>query len=122
MFGTQDQQKQRTSLRSESMDVTKSRLEYKEGNTLNALDELLSICKKFDFDSTTIILGHPSDLLKMDMSKFSAYWYFISNHNLKQGELLLVKDNELKEGLYKFAKENPDRVFRGKQGLVDKED
>lgn len=99
------------------MDVTKSTLEYKEGNTLNALDKLLSACRKIDFDSTTIIFGHPSDLLKMDMSKFSAYWYFISNHNLKQGELLLVKDNELKEELYKFVKDNPDRVFRGKQGL-----
>lgn len=99
------------------MDVTNAGTAYKTECTPKALEEFLNACKKIDYESTQIILGHPSDLLKMDMDKFSAYHYFISNHDLKQGELLLVKDSDLKEMLYAFVKNNPDRVFRGKQGL-----
>lgn len=83
----------------------------------NFLETMLNSCKKIDYDSTQIILGHPSDLLKMDMNEIPERCYFISNHYLKQGELLLVKDNDLKKMLYSFAKDNPNRVFRGKQGL-----
>lgn len=81
------------------------------------LEEILNSCKKIDYGSTQIILGHPSDLFKMDMNEIPECCYFIGNHYLKQGELLLVKDNDLKKMLYVFAKDNPDRVFRGKQGL-----
>ena len=102
------------------MDATNSGTACKVDCTPEALEELLNVCKKIDYESTQIILGHPSDLLKMDMDKFSTYHYFISNHNLKQGELLLVKDSELKEMLYAFVKDNPDRVFRGKQGLNER--
>lgn len=103
------------------MDVTNAGIPHKVDCTPQALEELLNVCKKIDYESTQIILGHPSDLLKMDMDKFSAYHYFISNHNLKQGELLLVKDSDLKEMLYEFVKNNPDRVFRGKQGLNEQQ-
>ena len=102
------------------MDVTKAGTAHKvdcEPEVLEKVEELLKVCKRIDYDSTQIIFGHPSDLFKMDMSEFSAYCYFISNHNLKQGELLFVKDSELKEMLYEFVKNNPDRVFRGKQWL-----
>lgn len=99
------------------LDLTNVIIGDKEDYTPQALDELLNACKKIDYESTQIILGNPSDLLKIDMDKFSSYHYFISNYYLKQGELLLVKDSDLKEMLYAFVKNNPDRVFRGKQGL-----
>lgn len=99
------------------LDVINEVIVHKADCTPKALDELLNACKKIDYESTQIILGNPSDLLKMDMDKFSSYHYFISNHYLKQGELLLVKDSDFKEMLYAFVKNNPDRVFRGKQGL-----
>ena len=99
------------------MNVTNEGTAHKVDCTPKALEELLNVCKKIDYESTQIILGNPSDLLKMDMDNFSAYHYFISNHDLEQGKLLLVKDSDLKEMLYEFVKNNPDRVFRGKQGL-----
>ena len=101
------------------MDVTRAGMPYKVDCSPKALDELVKIVEKIDYDSTQIILGHPSDLLEMDMSKFSSYWYFISHHNLKQRELLIVKDGSLKETLYKFVKNNPDRVFRGEKDFKE---
>lgn len=77
------------------------------------LDELVKSVEQFDLHTINIFLGHPDDLLKMDVKQFPSNCYFISVHSVKRGELLMVKDGELKEGLYKFVKNNPYRVFRG---------
>ena len=96
------------------MNVTMPGTTKQEEFTPEALEELLNVCKKIDYESTQIVLGHPSDLFKLDMSKFSSYCYFISHHEVEPGTFLLVKDSDLKELLYEFVKNNPDRVFRGR--------
>ena len=82
----------------------------------NEIIKALKCCaKNIDYDRTQIFLGNPTDLLKMDMNKFASYFYFIPISHLRQGELLLVQDRSLKEELYKFIKESPDKVFRGRK-------
>ena len=82
-------------------------------------DELIKAVEQFDLHTTNILLGHPDDLLKMDMKQFPSNCYFISVHSVERGELLMVKDGELKEELYKFVKNNPDRVFRGENDFKE---
>ena len=79
------------------------------------LNNLIRAVEKFDLHTTEIFLSHPLDLLEMDMEQFPINCYFISILSVKRGELLCIKDNELKEELYNFVKNNPDRVFRGKR-------
>ena len=86
-----------------------------EENLEYVLNKLVEEVETLAFDCINIFLGHPLDLLKLNMTEFSCFWYFISNSDMKQGELLLVKDEEIKTELYKFAKNNPDRVFRGEK-------
>lgn len=76
-------------------------------------DNFIKAVEQFDLHTTNILLGHPLDLLEMDMKQFPSNCYFISEHLAKRGELLMIKDGELKELLYNFVKDNPDRVFRG---------
>lgn len=85
----------------------------------NILDELIKAVGKFDLHTTNIFLGHPLDLLEMDMKQFPSNCYFISEHFTQRGQLLMVKDGELKEELYKFVKNSPDRVFRGENDSMD---
>ena len=96
--------------------VTKRQVE-KIDCSEQVFDNLLNAVKKIDYDTTQIFLGNPTDLLKMDMDKFSVYCCFISVSHIKRGKLLLVKDGKVKEELCKFAKNNPDRVFRGRGGI-----
>ena len=79
------------------------------------LNNLIRAVEKFDLHTTEIFLSHPLDLLEMDMEQFPINCYFISILSVKRGELLCIKDNELKEELYNVIKNNPDRVFRGKR-------
>lgn len=83
------------------------------------LDELLKAVKQFDLHTTKIFLGHPDDLLKMDMKQIACDCCFISNFNVKQGELLMIKEGKLKEELYDFIRINPDRVFRGEKDFKE---
>ena len=85
----------------------------------NKLDELLKAVKKFDLHTTKIFLAHPLDLIAMNMEQFPKDYIFISEINAKRGEILLVKDEELKEELYNFANNNPDRVFRGENDFKE---
>ena len=90
---------------------------YKQVN--NKLDELLKAVKKFDLDTTNIFLAHPLDLIAMDMKQFPMDCIFISEIKAKRGEMLLVKDEELKEELYNFANNNPDRVCKGENDFKE---
>ena len=83
--------------------------------TEKIFDELIKAVKKFDLHTTQIFMGHPSDLFKIDMKQIPLDCYFISSLGAKPGELLMVKDGELKEELYRFVKNHPDRVFRGEK-------
>lgn len=103
------------------MDITKIKnINQEEIATKNIWEEFSNIINKIEFDSTQILFGHPSDLFKLDMNKFSSFCYFISNHYIEQGTFLLVKDIDFKKALYDFIKANPDRVFRGKSDLNEK--
>lgn len=82
-------------------------------------DAFLEAVKIFDLHTTNIFFGHPDDLFKMDMKQLPSNCYFISKIEAKKGELLMVKDSELKEMLYEFVKNNPDRVFRGEKDLKE---
>ena len=64
---------------------------------------------------TKIFLAHPLDLIAMDMKQYPMDCIFISEIKAKRGEILLVKDEEMKEDLYNFAYNNPDRVFKGEK-------
>lgn len=83
------------------------------------LDELLGAVKQFDLHTTNIILAHPLDLLEMDMKQFTTDYIFISEIKAKRGEMFLVKNEKLKESLYEFAYNNPDRVFRGEKDFKE---
>lgn len=85
------------------------------GLTEKEFDDFNKAVEKFDLHTIEIFLAHPLDLLEMNMKKFPINSYFISVSTVKQGELLLIKNNELKEELYSFVKNNPDRVFRGER-------
>lgn len=85
----------------------------------NKLDELLKAVKQLALHTTKIFLGHPDDLLKMDMKQITCDCYFISNFNVKQGELLMIKEGKLKEALYDFIRINPDRVFKGEKDFKE---
>ena len=85
----------------------------------NIFDNLIKAVEQFDLHTTNIFLGHPLDLLEMDMKQFPSDCYFISEYSAKRGELLMVKDGEFKEELYKFIKNNPDRVFRGEEDFEE---
>ena len=95
--------------------VKSHKVECSEG----ILDELIKAVEQFDLHTTNILLGHPLDLLEMDMKQFPSNCYFISEHSAKRGELLMIKDGELKELLYNFVKNNPDRVFRGENDFEE---
>lgn len=83
------------------------------------LDELLEAVKQFDLHTTKIFLGHPDDLLKMDMKQITSDCCFISDFNVEQGKLLMIKEGKLKEELYDFIGINPDRVFRGEKDFKE---
>lgn len=97
------------------MDVTQAGAPCKTDFSLDAVEELLKAVKKFDLDTTNVFLGNPLDLLKMDMREAPPNCYFISHPDCKKGELLMIKDNSLKEMLYTFAKNNPRQVFQGRK-------
>jgi hypothetical protein len=78
-----------------------------------ALNKFVEAVEKFRLDCVKIFLGNPFDLIEMDMSEIPSDCYFISNQDVEKGKLLLVKDDMMKEELYKFAQMFPDRVFRG---------
>ena len=88
----------------------------KEKTLEKSLNELLETIEETCYE---IFIGHPLDLLDLDMNKFYSFCYFLSNHNTKRGELLLIKDKKFKRDLIKFIKEHPDRVFRGKKSEED---
>lgn len=83
------------------------------------LDELLDVVKQFDLHTTKIFLAYPLDLIAMDMKQFPKDYIFISEIKARRGEILLVKDEELKKELYEFAYNNPDRVFRGEKDFKE---
>ena len=83
------------------------------------LDELLKAVKQLDLHTTKIFLAYPLDLIAMDMKQFPRDYIFISEIKAKRGEILLVKDEELKKELYEFAYNNPDRVFRGEKDFKE---
>lgn len=89
------------------------------GSIGKKLDELLDTVKQIDLCTTNILFGHPEDLFKMDMKQIPSNCCFISNLDVKRGELLLIKDEELKKSLYEFAYNNPDRVFRGENDFKE---
>lgn len=95
------------------MIITSAGMQYKEELSQKVLDELIKAVDKISLCNILVFLGHPSDLIKMNMSELPSDCYFISDCNVTQGELLMIKDEAIKEILYRFAKKYPDKVFRG---------
>lgn len=77
------------------------------------LDNVYDICSR----TSTICLGHPNTLLKLNMKDFDTNTYFISDLACQEVQFLLLtdKDKELKKEIYKFCCEHEDRIFRGKK-------
>lgn len=82
----------------------------KEKTLEKSANQLLETIEEVCYE---IFLGHPLDLLELDMNKIYSFCFFISDLKVKRGDLYLIKDKELKKDLIKFIKKHPDRVFRG---------
>lgn len=61
----------------------------------------------------TIVQGNALDLAKLDMNEFTSDVIFIAHPLIEQGKAYIMQDGELKESLYRFSLEHPDKVFRG---------
>lgn len=91
-------------------------------NELN-IDKFFEAVEQFKeriYETTTIFIGNPLDLIEMDMSEIPSNCYFISNSNMDRGEMYKVEGGDLKRSLYEFIEEFPDRVFQGKKFEVFK--
>lgn len=97
------------------LNVTNAGIANSQDFTLDVIEGLLKEVKKINYIGKHIILGNHSVLQKLDMDELPDYCYFISIYDMKPDELLLVTDSELKEMLYPFIENNPDKVLRGKQ-------
>lgn len=87
-----------------------------------SMDKLTEAVEQFCehiYETTTIFIGNPLDLIEIDMYEIPTNCYFVSNHNVDKGVMYKV-DGELKRTLYEFIEEFPDRVFRGKKFEVFK--
>ena len=81
------------------------------------IEKLLEAVRQFSetiYETTTIFVGNPFDLIEIDMKKIPSNCFFISDHCVEQGKMLKVNNDELKRALYGFIEEHPDRVFRGR--------
>lgn len=97
------------------LNVTNAGIANSQDFTPDVIEGLLKEVKKINYNGKHIILGNQSVLQKLDMNELPDYCYFISIYDMKPDELLLVTDSDLKEMLYPFIENNPDKVLRGKQ-------
>lgn len=81
----------------------------------NAINEFAKITEQIESKFINIFLAHPLDLLEMDMKQISTDVMFLSDIDIERGTLMLIKDENIKNTLYQFAKQFPDRVFRGEE-------
>lgn len=88
---------------------------YNKDNFDKVLNEFVKLTEQTELKFIKIFIGHPLDLIKIDMKELSTDVILISNTDVDRGTILLVKDEEMKNTLYQFAKQFPDRVFRGEQ-------
>lgn len=80
------------------------------------VEKLVQAVDKFVAHTSVFIYANGQDLMELDMSEFKEDNYFISDMSIERGKAYMIKDNELKEELYKFCQAHPDRVFRGTKG------
>ena len=83
-----------------------------------SLDKLLEAVNQLNEDMykiTKIFLGHPLDLIKLDMSEIPCNCYFVCHYGIDIGKLYKVEDGEMKRELYEFIQKHPDRAFRGRK-------
>lgn len=78
-----------------------------------AIENLRKLVDDFDCQVAQIFFVNPRTLIGMDMKDYPTNCYFISQPYANVGEVLMVKDKNLKMELYEFARDNPDRVFQG---------
>lgn len=81
----------------------------------NIINEFLKVTEQIDLKFITIFMAHPLDLLEMDMKQIPTDIIIISDVDVERGTLMLVKDKNIRNTLYQFAKQFPDRVFRGEK-------
>lgn len=77
------------------------------------LNDFVNLVEDIDLKYTKIFFVHPLDLISMNMSEMPDNTIYISDNNVKRGNIYLVHDEELRKQLYAFAKQFPDRVSRG---------
>lgn len=80
---------------------------------MTTIEEILQAAKKIVAHTSVFICANGLDLLELDMNDFDEDKYFISVMAIERGKAYVITDNELKEKLYKFCEDHPDRVFRG---------
>jgi hypothetical protein len=69
--------------------------------------------KEFICDTTHIFLANNLDLIELDMSKIPKNVIFISDSNMKRGEVLEIIDKELKYEIYGWVINNNGIYFYG---------
>ena len=77
------------------------------------LNDFVKLVEDIDLKYTKIFFVHPLDLINMNMGDIADDTIYISNIDVKRGNIYLVQDEELRKQLYTFAKQFPDRVSRG---------
>ena len=86
-------------------------------NILDDLQKSIENLSKTMYNATKIFLANPNTILKLNLNEIPNSVWFISNINVKEEELSLVINEDLKKELYRFCEENPDRFFRGEKEL-----
>lgn len=94
---------------------TNAGTQYNPNDFNMSLDEFVKLTEQIDVKFTRIFLANPLDLIEIDMKELSKDMLFISDVNVDKGTIMLVKDETLRNAFYQFAKQFPDRVFRGEK-------
>lgn len=82
--------------------------------SLDKLKKVVEQSLEHMYEATIIFIGHPLDLIEIDMSEIPANCYFISFHYADRGTMCKA-DGDLKRELYEFIEKHPDRVLRGEK-------
>lgn len=103
------------------MKNTKKTLNDAVDMKLSDLQKAIDTFSKHLYDATQIFIGHPDTLMVIDYKKIPNNYWFLADHNVEKGQLVLIKDTsgdpttfDLKKSLYEFLEEHPERFFRGK--------
>lgn len=74
--------------------------------------------KELAYQAAIIIYIHPDTLKQFNLSEFEDNVYFIEEPLLNQGDAMTINDESLKREVYNWCVNNPDKVVRGKKGII----